>query len=143
MKKWFENARWSFNHPTGRKVRVSANDVKKASPMPQPSAGPCGSATEIITDHTPSNGIPNAEPPGVASMPECIERDVKDSEVGSLQMNRKSYNSTHLGKRNGKADNAVSGSDQVNEAQAIGDDSAEASEPQTSSRRQTRSKSKA
>ncbi|KAI6678097.1 hypothetical protein NL676_038893 [Syzygium grande] len=143
VRKWFENARWSCNHPSGTKVRVSAKDIKMESPMPQPTTGPRGSAPEMIADDAPSNGIPNVEPSGVASMTECIDKDVKDREVGSPETFRKSYNSSDLGKRQEKADNVVSGSDQVNRAQAIGDDLAKASEPQTSSRRQTRSKSKA
>ncbi|XP_030553133.1 homeobox protein HAT3.1 [Rhodamnia argentea] len=142
VRKWFGNARWSFNHPSGRKVTVSAKDMRMESPMPQPNTGLSGSATEMITDDAPSNGIPNAEPSGVASIPECIYKDVKDSEVGSPQTN-KSYNSSLLRKRKEKGDNVVSGSDQVNQAQAIEDDSAKVSEPQASSRKQTRSKSKA
>ncbi|KAF8007524.1 hypothetical protein BT93_K1518 [Corymbia citriodora subsp. variegata] len=143
VKKWFENARWSFNHPSGSKVRVSAKDMIMENPMPQPGTGPRGSAPEMITDDAPSNGIPKAEPSEVASVPECIDKDVKDSEVGNPQMNMESNDSSHLGKRKEKADNMVSGLDQVNQTQAIGDDLAKASEPQTSSRRHTRSKSKA
>lgn len=142
VKKWFENARWSFNHPSGSKVRVSAKDMIMENPRPQLSTGPHSSAPEMITDDAPSNGIPNAEPSGVASMPECIDKDVKNSGVGGPQMNRKSYDSSHLGKRKEKADNVVFGPDQVNQTQALQDDSAKASEPQTSSRRHTRSKSK-
>ncbi|KAI3431067.1 uncharacterized protein J3R85_008137 [Psidium guajava] len=143
VRKWFGNARWSFNHPSVRKVSVSAKDMKMENPMPQPSTGPRVSAPEMITDDAPINGIPNAEPSGVASIPECIYKDVKDPEGGSPQTNRKSYNNSHLRRRKEKRDNVVSGSDQVNQAQAIEDDSAKASEPQASSSKQTRSKSKA
>lgn len=33
--KWFGNARWFFNHPSGRKIKVSGKAAKSNNPVPE------------------------------------------------------------------------------------------------------------
>ncbi|KAI4318766.1 hypothetical protein MLD38_032435 [Melastoma candidum] len=62
VRKWFENARWSYNHPGARKVTVFGRHVKRASTLLEVNVELCENNSGNVVCEVACNGSKDVEP---------------------------------------------------------------------------------
>ncbi|KAI4342035.1 hypothetical protein MLD38_026697 [Melastoma candidum] len=62
VRKWFENSRWSYNHPGARKVTVFGRHVKRASTLLEVNVELCENNLGNVVSEVACNGSKDVEP---------------------------------------------------------------------------------
>lgn len=100
MDKWFGNARWSFNHPEGRKTNVTGKDVKEDT-TPLPRADKKSNRKEL-----PNGAVDVEVPEADAHLPGSSE---KENEKGKELLDPNRGRGSTAGNEEDKANNVSAG----------------------------------
>lgn len=113
VSKWFENARWSFNHSSHMEAHMANSASKKDTPLPQKNKKTLEPVPDMFTRDSTCNGAPSkALPKDNITMPEHSGNS-RDSELVTQGSNERKSTTRSSRKRKGRSESdcQASGSD--------------------------------
>ncbi|KAM4088726.1 hypothetical protein ACJW30_07G090400 [Castanea mollissima] len=104
VSKWFENARWSFNHSSHMEAHMANSASKKDTPSPQKNKKTLEPVPGMFTRDSTCNGAPNkALPKDNIIMPEHSGNS-RDSELVTQERNERKSTTRSSRKRKGRSE---------------------------------------